>query len=562
MPRFRWNTVIFVLLILFGIGFIGVFFEEGASATRVVTFKGIFSEPATDWPMTQIFIGHLYGLLYSISESVPWYGIIDYSLALSGLLLLFARLQKLSSVWVVAAFLMLAFDDIVMFSFTRTSMLVVSGGLLSLHLLRKRSGFPFAILGLTLLAILGFCNRPQAFAYVTALFGIFVITDLIISEGRNAVVVGLRKVALPISACVLLAGIYFTTMPPDIRESQRLAPRFYNLFGGGFYDDVATLSKGDSLAIRLLQGNFVNDRNVFNEEFTDRVTQNTPREYFSFEKVFSGKFIQRALIKYGDFFGRHHLADIVVLLFLFLWLLSVWIARGDRRFLWIAGYLLVCVLSLLFITLIVKMELRISSPLFLFAYVSSFILLSRTGLELPNGKWLSMAVIIPVAIGSVVIGKKLYEASARYQNFVEQNIIITNAINERFDDHTVVVSNPGLRLFSRLPFQEFNNSGTNSFKSYEGEAIIYMPTMQRMIREFSGTLEMADFYATMYNRRDSVVYLANDEWVDLMLAYLEHHYGVRYVFGRLDVPELDAMDTHRPVSLYRPESRVILQTEN
>jgi hypothetical protein len=408
---------------------------------------------------------------------------------------------------------------------------------------------------------LGFCDRPQAFAYITALMGLFILTDLVITRQWKAALPSLRLVAMPIIVCTVLMGIYLTTMPSDIKESQRLAPRFYNLFGGGFYDDIATLSKGDSLAILLLKGNFVNDRNVFNQEFTDRVTHNTPREYFSVSKFLSPKLLQRSAIKYGDFYYRHHIPDLVVLFSMLIWLLVVWIRKRDARLLWVAGFLSLCLLSLLFITLIVKMELRISSPLFLFAFVSVWILLKRINFEFETSRWMAVFLILPISAGLVHNYMKLNLASHKYHRFVDENLKITAAINSHFKNHTVVVSNPGIRMFSRLPFSEFTDTGTNVYKSYEGEAIIYMPTMQRMIRDFSGSLEMVDFFDTMFEQKDSVVYLANDEWVDLMTAYMEHHYGIRYEFQRLEIDALNLPGTSRPVALYRPESRTII-TEN
>src|SRR5690606_19534851 len=113
--------------------FTGVVFEESSTATRAFSLKGLYMDPITDWPVTQIFISNIIAQLYSISQYIPWYSIIDYSgVAIS--IAIFFRILNLQSNWYLAIpFMVLVMDDAVLFSFTRTSMLLAAAGLFGMY---------------------------------------------------------------------------------------------------------------------------------------------------------------------------------------------------------------------------------------------------------------------------------------------------------------------------------------------------------------------------------------------------------------------------------------------
>jgi hypothetical protein len=554
------NSVFIVLYIVIFI-FVGVYFEEGASATRVVTFKGLFTEPAVDWPLTQIYIGHLYGNLYSLISEVPWYGIIDYTLVFSGILIFFLILRRNKILIGLILFMIIVIDDVVMFSFTRSAMLIIGASLLALTLTTdkyfrteiSKSSFLLRLFFFSSLILLGFLNRPQAFIYILCLTLFFLFLFIQVSNYNYRDSVSFFWLLFPLIAVAIVSASYFVNASDDLKESQRLAPKFYNIFGGKFHDEIADISKGDSLALLLLKGNFVNDRNVFNDEFTERITQNSPRKYFSIQKISNPELITKAWAKYSGFYIKYHFHDLIVMLLLIIFLIYTTIINRNTKALLILLYLIISLLSLIIITLIMKMETRISSPVFLFTFVSVLILIKRAGIYLS----LPQAIKIFIYSGSVVlicvVGITLKSAHDNYTKFVSENIKMTEALADNFSEHTFIISNPALRLFKRNPFSEFTYDGNNTFRTYEGEAIIYMPSMQKMIRNYCGSLEMEDFFDTMFRQKDSTIYITDAEWLNLVIAYMKHFYHKEYVFT--EVPDktgvMSSVNTN--LKFYRPE---------
>lgn len=151
------------------------------------------------------------------------------------------------------------------------------------------------------------------------------------------------------------------------------------------------------------------------------------------------------------------------------------------------------------------------------------------------------------------MARVLINSQNKYQNFTEENRRITNALEANFSDHTFIVSNPAIRIFNRPVFNEFIYTGNNTFKTYEGEAIIYMPSMQKMIMNYSGSLEMEDFFDTMFRQKDSTIYITDAEWLKLVTAYMKHFYHKEYVF--IEVSDkaglMNAVNTN--LKFYRPQ---------
>lgn len=555
-------NLIFICFCLSVFCFIGVFFEEGASATRVVTFKGLFTEPAVDWPLTQIYIGHLYGVLYSFAAEIPWYGIIDYSLVSVAIVLFYLLVKKQNNLLLIVLFWVIVIDDIVMFSFTRTAMLLIGASFLTLIFViekyfRKgfsKSEFVILLISLCCFLTLGFFNRPQAFVYIFCLTVLFVIFFKMISKGSDIYRFSYLWLSLPLGIVSLITLVYFINASDDLKESQKLAPKFYSIFGGKFHDKIDDLSKGDSLALCLLKGNFVNDRNVFNAEFTDRITQNSPKEYFSFQKIVNPELVKRAWSKYSDFYVKYHFHDLVVTFLVISFLLYTTIKYKSRKAILILLYLIGCIFSLLLITMNVKMETRIASPVFLFMFVSVLILIRYAGIQFNFSDKIKVLAYICSVILICFVGTVLNKAQNKYQKFTDENRKVTDALEANFSNHTFIVSNPAIRIFNRPVFNEFVYAGNNTFKTYEGEAIIYMPSMQRMIKNYCGSLEMEDFFDTMFLQKDSTIYITNAEWLDLITAYMKHFYHKEYVFIEV-ADQTDLMSAaNTELRFYRPQS--------
>lgn len=559
--KINFSDIFFILFYCSAFYLIGVFFEEGASATRVVTFKGLFTEPAVDWPLTQIYIGHLYGKLYALAPKIPWYGIIDYTLVFSAIVLFYLILKRQKGLFVVVLFAVISIDDIVMFSFTRSAMLVIGASFIALILIiekyyRKefsKSAFSILLITLSCLIMLGFLNRPQAFAYIFCLTLFFLFFYKIISNYKLKNLLPFFWLALPLIVVSIISSFYFVNASDDLKESQKLAPKFYSIFGGKFHDELGDLSKGDSLALLMLKGNFVNDRNVFNAEFTDRVTQNSPKEYFSFQKIVNPQLAKRTWSKYSDFYINYHLHDLIIVLLVVVFLLYIVVKYKSKKAMLILLYLIGCLLSLVIITMIVKMETRISSPVFLFTFVSVILLIKQSGIHFYFSTSIKVIVCLGLVILTYFVATTLIKAQNRYQQFALENMIITDALETNFSNHTFIVSNPAIRIFNRPVFNEFIYTGTNTFKTYEGEAIIYMPSMQKMIRDYCGSLEMEDFFDTMFQQNNSTIYIADAEWLKLVTAYMKHFYHKEYVFT--EVPDkTDLMKSvNTNLKFYKPE---------
>lgn len=559
--KIKSSDIFFILFYCSVFYLIGVFFEEGASATRVVTFKGLFTEPAVDWPLTQIYIGHLYGKLYALAPKIPWYGIIDYTLVFSAIALFYLILKRQKELFVVVLFAVISIDDIVMFSFTRSAMLVTGASFLALILIIERyyrnellkSEFVILLISLSCLILLGFLNRPQAFVYIFCLTLFFLFFYKIISNYKLKNLLPFFWLAVPLIVVSIISFFYFVNASDDLKESQKLAPKFYSIFGGKFHDELGDLSKGDSLALLMLKGNFVNDRNVFNAEFTDRVTQNSPKEYFSFQKIVNPQLAKRTWSKYSDFYINYHLHDLVILLLVIVFLLYTVLKYKSKKAMLILLYLIGCLLSLVIITMIVKMETRISSPVFLFTFVSVILLIKQSGIHFYFSRSIKVIVCLGLVILIYFVATTLFKAQNRYQQFAIENMKITNALETNFSNHTFIVSNPAIRIFNRPVFNEFIYTGSNTFKTYEGEAIIYMPSMQKMIRDYCGSLEMEDFFDTMFQQKDSTIYIADAEWLKLVTAYMKHFYHKEYVFT--EVPDKTGLmkSVNTNLKFYKPE---------
>lgn len=556
----------FILFFLLVFLVVGVMFEEGASASRIVAFKGIFFDAADDWPLTQIFISTIYGFLYKVWKSVPWYGIIDYSLVAFSLVFYFKLFKKSGVLYLFVLFLALMVDDMVLFSFTRTAMLVVGASLLfSFYSVRKyqknrisKRKLSFVLLGLNVLILLGFFNRPQAFAYLFALFSLFMICYFVILKVNWRQLKKWFSLTIPVWICLIFSVIYYFKQPAIVKESQKLAPYFYNIYGGSFHDSFKNISKKDSLTLLLIKGNFVNDRKTMDLAFAARVTKDSPKSYFSAEKFIDFQLLSKNTWKFTPFYLKHHFTDILCMLALAIFLFIAWLRTKNRKALLILVYMILCMLSLFAITNIVKMEQRIASPAFLFTFVSVLLLIRFAGINMTVNK-IPKGIIWIFSFALLMINCTLLsERTTKYRALVDSNLQFQKNLDTYYQHHTLVLSNPVLGVLYRNPFSEFSYDGSNASKFYEAEAIIYMPSMRKMIYDYAGSLEFEAFFDKMFEEKDKTIYIATEDWKNLIVAYMEEVYGKRYVFQeeRKALGNLSAQ--HDKMMIFRPEKVIVM----
>lgn len=551
-------TVAFFLLVTITLFAFGVVYEESSTASRAISFKGLFTDPVTDWPITQIFISHVYAFLYKFSQDIPWYGIIDYSAVIVSIFLCLRVFLSTNVLIFFIPFFILIVDDIVLFSFTRTAMLTSVAGLISLFLLLKNSSqnsliFYVQIALFSLLCLHGFFNRPQAFAYVAVLFFLFLFFYFLLY--RDELKQTKRSMYFLFTPFVLVSVffiIYQSNIPPSIKKSQELAPKFYNFHSSNYHDSFDDLSKRDSLTLALIKESYVNDLEVMNEAFATRITKTQPKKYLTIEKFTDFDRLKSTTKKYVPFYLKHHFFDLFILGSIFLLILLSRSVSKKTKIL-ISVFVSLSILSLFAITNIVKMEMRISSPTFLMIFLCTLILFGQQSTII--GDFKSKVIIILVNLFSIYylfsISTKLFEVSKRQYYRINKNIEFKNKLDKSYKGKTIILSNSSLNILHRFPFQEFENKRTFDLHFFEGEAMVYQPTFQRSFISYCGSLRVEDIFDKIFEEKNKTFYIATPEWKKLMTDYLEVHYNKRYQLKEFDTLKFND-DRFDDLILYKP----------
>lgn len=552
-----------IVVLIFILGYNFVTYEEGATASRVFGFKGIYTQPITDWPVTQIFVSSIFAWLYSLSQNIPWYGIIDYSIVTIAIILFFRIIIHSKQYLLLVPLLVLIIDDIVLFSFTRTAMLASTAGLLSLFFEFRRnqdSKLYLRTILLSLLCLYGFFNRPQAFMYSLVLFLSFVVIAFIIAPNKLAQVKKNKfYFVIPLALVSVFLIINQINTPPSIRQAQKLAPVFYNIHSSDYHKPFEELSKKDSLTLVLIKDSYVNDLEVMNKEFTDRITEGSPKEYISLKKFTNKEYLYQSIKGYYPFYIKNHLYDILLLIII---LFSIAISKDllFKQKIGVFIFVLVSIGSLFLVTNIVKMEMRISSPVFLFTFVGLVFLIHLSNeKECQMKKTYLVALLMGVSVYFTYSkGKLLYDFSKKRSYRVDQNLSLKEKLDNEYSGKTLVLSNSSLGIVHRRPFQEFRDKKTFRIEFFEGEAMVYQPTAQKAFIEYCGSLKIEDIFDTMFSEKEETFYLSTPDGKELMIEYLKAHYQKEYVMIEYDTLKYHS-ELYDDIILYKPHEII---TEN
>lgn len=559
---FKKHTV-FILYAIVIFSVVGIIYEEGSTPSRAFGFKGLYMEAITDWPVTQIFISNVFAFLYALVQDIPWYGLIEYSVVISSLLIFYRIIQNKSLLFLIP-FLVLIVDDLVLFSFTRTAMLASAAGLFALFIELKKIIKPknvrfYVKIGLySLLCLYGSFNRPQVFAYISAIFFLFLITYFLIHRDQwKSIKSKLVFLSVPYGLVLIFLIINQLNLSPSIREAQRLTPAFYNIHSSNYHEAFETVSRKDSLALVLIKASYVNDLEVMNEEFVKRITQNQPQTYLSIDKFTNFHKFKQNIANYIPFYIEYHLFDIIISLLLIFYVLSNKNLNTRKRLL-ISLYFVLVIASLIAITNIVKMEMRISSPLFVVLFISLLLLTDLFPNKDANKRigYLSILVSLYFFVG---IFSRLNAFSNKQEWKVEKNLAFKKVLDSKYNHYDVVLSNSSLNIIHRYPFQEFKDHKTFTIRFFEGEAMAYQPIPRKNFIDYCGSIKVEEIFDKMFQQKDKTVYLATPESKELMTLYLEANYDKDYIFKVVDTLSYEN-ERFQDIYIYQPVKITLTDT--
>lgn len=555
--RLLYNPLSALFFYLFILFLIQPFYEEGSTPSRVSLIKGLFFEPITDWPVNQIFIADFYAFLYQSVPSIPWFSITELSIVLLILVLTYNQLAKLKNPIILIIFLISSLDDVLYMSYTRTAslLLIFAPALLVLMLVENylKGSFKNFIIGslLLLLCGVGFMNKPFAVSYALALNGLFVFSYFLIESENKKVI--FKSVVLVFTVLMSLYSTIFATYYFKSSNDHKLAISYssdlYNLNSANSFKQ--NLSPLDSVGILLLEKNFISDRKYYNQEFVNRVARNSNKKLIDFTKFTDSDNLKRVTLNYIPQFLIHHKVELLTILIFFLFVLIVKQSLYYFK-LPILLFLFGSLVVLTGITFMIKSELRVSSPIMLFLIFGvSHLFQVKCNFHVRYRLVKTAFILVLVFLTYEKLLSAKNTSNLRNQMAKENQIILNQLANTFHENQTIIFNLPSYSIVKGRPLNNLVNKGKYRVETYDIEAMTYMESFKSRLINYSGSIDILDFYEKAFEYRENTFFISNDAWNNLLEAYLRLNYKKEIIFIEQDFYLLQSELAKKDLKLYK-----------
>ena len=200
-------------------------------------------------------------------------------------------------------------------------------------------------------------------------------------------------------------------------------------------------------------------------------------------------------------------------------------------------------LYIFLITVFIKMEDRVLSPLLIVYSFGNLIFISQylPKFRLSNFKknHLTYAIgIITSAFAAyylfALVQKRAlsYAHTAGYEYEEMQYVKAAwNEINRLFEDKIIVLDQwAGVQLSLCRPFENPQFSKQNRFVFYDSGYSTFYPSFERDMEKLYGSSRFDDLYRFLYKNKEKVVFIGDKDRMKLIADYLEVLYGLKYDF--------------------------------
>lgn len=543
---YRYFNIILLPILLFIITYLvfGFYFETNDDFVISLLLKGDLQPQGGIYDLSNFFLVklvYIYDILYSYYPSLPWYGFSLAVFNLAAAINIFYITDNLLSRYfkkyfitfiLICLYFIFVLENNIEINYTRTSFILMGSSLLSIFFMLSKDKTQkvnkYVIINFILL-IIALLIRPMA-GILSAFILLPVIIFVIIVSG---------KIKIPLywiaSIYLILLMLYSYTQyirPAEDKIVIENLLKIANYMDWDFETENNSADLQDSVKKEASKRLFISDPQTINTEFLDKISS---PHFFTLNKITIPR-IKTAVI-YTAYSGYKSYAGMSLMYGIILFILFYTNYKRNRYGLLILMFIQAFfILSIISISVFMKLPDRIAYPLYGIIITSNLILMTYADLNLYKNK-LKLYAVIALVLTLAVSFPSMYSRYSNLHKLNTGNSEVFSALDRKYSNTTFLLTQRSFKLLDgQNALTNFDLKNNKIFPVIGWNTIL--PSYKNAIQRMCGSASMNDFINFLKNRAD-YVFISNKEFNLFLEKYFRIFYNNEIIFiQKPETPEI------------------------
>jgi hypothetical protein len=473
--------------------------------------------------------------LNQIIPRINWYGVFNlaclFLIVYLFIALIYHTLNKskqsnfFNILFIFLLFMVALAEAIYLQTFTSNALILF--GLSAIYFLNEPKLKNLSVLVLLIIALL---IRSDVIILLFPIIAVFILIN-----NKEKIKLILLLAFITIALPIILKKIQTND---DAKEWEKYSSTIINILDAGnaeTYENMLKKDKARSYAFYTwFQGDF---NNLLNQEYIDKLEIHSPFSITTFKKatIKIEKEIDKSCCKYDENYTSSRnwsmkgiVATSIIIL---LSILFVCLEKDKKRKFLIALFPLAFITTILFTTILFKMEYRVFYPVALITVLA--LLLSNKHLA---SKYLVYVLLILLLIAFPSRLKEYYVTSLDLKEEINKKESFRTELNAKFSNKIILFDFLTTSLYSPTFFKTHAfNEGNNTFLLYGEVFSNFLESHKAYLSEICGSYEIVPFFKCLYEKREEVVFALTDHRVYMYEMYFKDVYGIPIKFKKLEL---------------------------